>query len=338
MNLEKLNQIAEETNKKREGKVMVCVCAGAGCISSGAQPTLDAFKKIIKEKNLSSTVEAIPVGCMGACNQGPLVSVGSDETIYQKVTPEQTSEIIEKKLENKGPISKMLLFSDLPGKTVTKSSDLPFFNKQKKIVLENCGRISPENIDDYIAVGGYKALHKALTEMSREEVVAEIKQSGLRGRGGAGYPTGLKWEMVYKYVNDIKYVVCNGDEGDPGAFMDRSVLEGDPHRILEGMALAGYAVGAIKGYIYVRAEYPLAIKRLEAAIKQARALGLKTMLHLRCYFDRAFLLRHPYATYKHVREVCVGPGGDRLARSFRCLRPGARRPCDQHSSALATSV
>ncbi len=275
MNLDKLNQIAEAALAKRRGKKKVCVCAGAGCASSGSLAVLEGFRKSLKEKGLEAEVDAIPVGCMGACNQGPLVGVDPDGTVYQKVSAADAAVLVDQHLLKQSVCRSMLLFSE-PGHpgAAEKAEENPFFKKQMKVVLENCGRVNPESAEDYIAAGGYRALHRALAELSREEVVAEIKHSGLRGRGGAGYPTGLKWEMVYKYVGDSKFVVCNGDEGDPGAFMDRSVLEGDPHRILEGMAIAGYAVGAKKGFIYVRAEYPLAIKRLEIAIRQARAMGL----------------------------------------------------------------
>ena len=237
--------------------------------------TVDALKNSLKGKWLENEFEVIPVGCMGACNLGPLVGMPTDDIVYQKITAGVAPEIIEKHLQYNTIIGEKLLFAE-DGKALEseKASDHPFFRKQQQIVLGNCGKIDPESIEDYIAAGGYIALHKVLTTMLREDVIAELKHSGLRGRGGAGYPTGIKWEMVYKYVDDTKYVVCNGDEGDPGAFMDRSVLEGDPHRVIEGMAIAAYAVGAKKGYVYVRAEYPLAIKRLEQAIKRAKILGL----------------------------------------------------------------
>ncbi len=274
MNIEKLNQIASAAKNPKTAKKKICVCAGAGCMSSGAQGIIDGLKKAVQEKGIAGEVEIAPVGCMGACNQGPLIKMLAEDTIYQKARPDNLPVIVENHLLKEQIVKPLLLFAERGDGVKVKSSEDPFFNKQHKIVLENCGIINPEVIEDYIAADGYRALHKALHQMSREEVIAEIKQSSLRGRGGAGFPTGLKWEMVYKYVNDTKYVICNGDEGDPGAFMDRSVLEGDPHRVLEGMIIAGYAVGAQKGYVYVRAEYPLAIKRLELAIRHARANGL----------------------------------------------------------------
>ena len=275
MNLQKLEEIAENFKKKRGAKKSVCVCAGAGCASTGSLQTLEAFKKAVKDKRLDADVDVIPTGCMGACNQGPLVEIAPDNTIYQKVKAEDVGTVVDKHLVNHSVCRNMLLFAE-PGKPepAEKGDENPFFKKQMKVVLENCGKINPEDLENYIAAGGYRALHKALTDMSQEDVIAEVKHAGLRGRGGAGFPTGIKWETVYKYINDTKYVVCNGDEGDPGAFMDRSVLEGDPHRIVEGMAIAAYAVGAKRGFLYVRAEYPLAIKRFELAIKQARAQGL----------------------------------------------------------------
>jgi NADH:ubiquinone oxidoreductase subunit F (NADH-binding)/(2Fe-2S) ferredoxin len=197
-----------------------------------------------------------------------------ENSIYQKVDCSNISQIVQSQVIEKKPIEQLLLFADSRERPFSNADEDPFFSKQLKIVLKNCGQLNPERIEDYLVHEGYRALDKALFEMSPEDVIAEIKQSRMRGRGGAGYPTGLKWETVYKYVNDQKYVICNGDEGDPGAFMDRSVLEGNPHRVLEGMAIGGYAVGASKGFAYIRGEYPLAIKRFEAAIRQAKKMGL----------------------------------------------------------------
>ncbi|MBL8023991.1 MAG: SLBB domain-containing protein [Elusimicrobia bacterium] len=246
------------------------VCAGAGCFSCGSGETLSTLQKLVKERGLETQVEVVPSGCMGACQKGPLVQLANDDILLQGISAAEAGAVLEQITGGKAVSPKHKLYSprepDAP--------DAHFFQKQQKIVLENCGRINPESIEEYIAVGGYRALHTLLSEMTPEAVVAEMKKSGLRGRGGAGYPTGLKWETVAKMVNNQKYVICNADEGDPGAFMDRSVLEGDPHRVLEGMAIAGYAVGANKGFLYVRAEYPLAIKRLEQAIKTARREGL----------------------------------------------------------------
>ena len=274
MNLQGLQKLAEAGREKLNGRQQrVCVCAGASCMSSGAQTVMDATTKALKTAGLDQNVRTVPVGCMGACNQGPLLRVDADGAVYQKMDADKSAKVVERHLSNKALVTDSLLFN-AGGKAVAKAEELPFYAKQTKIVLSNCGLINPEEIEEYAARDGYMALHKALTAMQPEEVIGEIKMSGLRGRGGAGFPVGNKWETVYRHVADQKYAICNGDEGDPGAFMDRSVLEGDPHRILEGMAIAGYAVGATKGYLYVRGEYPLAIKRLEIAIKQARKCGL----------------------------------------------------------------
>jgi len=264
MTVEDLQELAEQEQQRQQNfRHRIMYCAAAGCVSCGSQNIRDMIKKALQEKNLAPEVEVIGTGCMGLCGEGPLVKILPDETLYQRVDEPTARRIVEEHL--------------VAGKKVEDhrvDTAHPFFAAQVKIVLENCGRIDAEKIEEYIAVGGYNALAKAVTELQPAEVIEEVRKSGLRGRGGAGYPTGLKWGIVRKVASDAKYVVCNADEGDPGAFMDRSVLEGDPHRILEGMAIAGYAVGAQQGYIYVRAEYPLAIERLRTAIKQAERLGL----------------------------------------------------------------
>ena len=275
MNRNDLKVISDKAKQKHQQfKHKICVCCGAGCISSGSESILIKLQNEIAERGLQNEVEVIPTGCMGPCNQGPLVKYLPENTIYQKVDCNNISQIVQSQLVEKKPIEDLLLFSDFHEKPFINAEDDPFFSKQLKIVLKGCGDINPDEIEDYLAHDGYLALGKVLFQMSPEEVIAEIKHSRLRGRGGAGYPTGLKWETVYKYVSDQKYVICNGDEGDPGAFMDRSVLEGNPHRVIEGMAIAGYAVGANKGFAYIRGEYPLAIKRFEQAIKQAKKNGL----------------------------------------------------------------
>lgn len=260
--------------KQQQYKHRICVCCGASCISSGSEEVLNKLKEEIIARHLEDTVEVIPTGCMGPCNQGPLVKYLPEQTIYQKVNCDNISQVVQSQLVDKKPLEDLLLFSDSRETPFVNATEDPFFKRQQKIALKNCGDINPESIEDYLAAGGYQALDKSLFILSPEEVIAEVKQSRIRGRGGAGYPTGLKWETVYKYISDQKYVICNGDEGDPGAFMDRSVLEGNPHRILESMAIAGYAIGASKGFAYIRGEYPLAIKRFELAIKQATKLGL----------------------------------------------------------------
>lgn len=263
---------AKEENNRYKHKI--CVCCGAGCISSGSEDVLKKLQEEVKNRGLENDVDIIPTGCMGPCNQGPLMKCLPEYNIYQKVDCSNIAKIVQSQLIDKKPIEDLLLFADSRPHPFIDAQEDPFFKKQQKIALKNCGHINPERIEDYLVHDGYQAFDKVLFEMSPEDVIAEIKQSRIRGRGGAGYPTGFKWETVYKYVSPQKYVICNGDEGDPGAFMDRSVLEGNPHRVLEGMAIAGYAVGASKGYAYIRGEYPLAIKRFELAIKQAKKLGL----------------------------------------------------------------
>lgn len=260
-----------ESNKYRH---KICVCCGAGCISSGSEEVLKKLQEEISTRGLDNEVEVIPTGCMGPCSRGPLLKCLPEYNMYQRVDCSNISAIVQSQLVEKKPLEDLLLFADSREQPFLDAREDPFFKKQLKIALKNCGHINPEKIEDYLVHNGYAALDKALFEMSPEEVISEVKQSRIRGRGGAGYPTGLKWESVYKSVNNQKYVICNGDEGDPGAFMDRSVLEGNPHRVLEGMAIAGYAVGANKGYAYIRGEYPLAIRRFELAIKQARKMGL----------------------------------------------------------------
>ncbi len=275
MNRHELQAMAEKAKEKhKQLKHKICVCCGASCISSGSEDVLKKLQDEIKARGLENEIEVVPSGCMGPCNQGPLVKYLPENTIYQHINCENLDRVIQSQIVENKPLEDLLLFADSREKPFVKADEDPFFKKQLKIALKDCGDINPEEIEDYLAVGGYKALDKALFLMSPEEVIAEVKQSRIRGRGGAGYPTGLKWESVYKYISDQKYVICNGDEGDPGAFMDRSVLEGNPHRILEGMAIAGYAIGASKGFAYIRGEYPLAIKRFELAIKQATKHGL----------------------------------------------------------------
>ncbi|MGV3530089.1 MAG: NADH-ubiquinone oxidoreductase-F iron-sulfur binding region domain-containing protein [Flavisolibacter sp.] len=255
-------------------KKKICICCGAGCISSGSEAVMEKLKQEIKERGLDNEVEVVPTGCMGPCNQGPLLKHLPTESIYQKVDCSNIERIVQEQVVEGRPVEDLLIFSDSREKPFINANEDPFFKKQQKIALKNCGLLNPEKIEDYLVEEGYRALEKALFEMSPEDVIAEMKHSRIRGRGGAGYPAGLKWETVYKYVNDQKYVICNGDEGDPGAFMDRSILEGNPHRVLEGMAIAAYAIGATKGYAYIRGEYPLAIRRFELAIRQAKKMGL----------------------------------------------------------------
>lgn len=279
MKIEKLEQIMHKMRKHEyQFRKKICVCEAGSCQSSGAEKVKENFKAKIKEKGLEKEIEVVATGCMGLCNQGPLVKIFPNETIYHQAAEEHVDAIVEGDIIGGKPVHDHLLQSNAEADRCDHSMHHPFYKKQKRIVLENCGSIDPERISEYIAVGGFRSLYKAIHDMSRAEVIESIEASGLRGRGGAGYPSGKKWRMVHDYQNDQKYIICNGDEGDPGAFMDRSVLEGDPFRVIEGMTLAAYAVGADKGYLYVRAEYPLAIKRFEIALRQcktARLLGPK---------------------------------------------------------------
>jgi NADH-quinone oxidoreductase subunit F/NADP-reducing hydrogenase subunit HndC len=251
----------------------VLVCGGTGCLSSGSRKVQAAFAAQLDARGLDKEVKIVETGCHGFCEMGPLVIVYPEGVFYVSVKPEDVPEIVETHLY-KGRIVERLLYREpLSKQSVPNYDEINFYKKQRRVILKNCGHINPDEITEYIAAGGYEALGKALTLMTPQEVIEEVKKSGLRGRGGAGFPTGLKWQFASQPASDKKYVVCNADEGDPGAFMDRSVLEGDPHRIIEGMAVCGYAIGADEGYAYVRAEYPLAIKRLRRAIAQAEEFG-----------------------------------------------------------------
>ena len=280
-NLQELHKIREEKRKELELRVNtktdtrekhILVCHGTGCTSSKSPQILENFKKIIKEKNIQN-VRVIKTGCFGLCAKGPIVIIRPEDTFYANCTPEDCEEIIQTHIIE-GKVVERLLAKDIDGSKVKSLDELSFYKKQMRIALKNCGIINPENIDEYIAFDGYRALERVLKEMSPEEVIDIIKKSGLRGRGGAGFPTGKKWELTKQSEGNQKYVVCNADEGDPGAFMDRSILEGDPHSVLEAMAIAGYSIGANKGFIYVRAEYPIAVQRLKIAIKQAEDYGI----------------------------------------------------------------
>jgi len=252
----------------------VLVCGGTGCTSSGSNDIFAALKSELASKGLDKEVEVVKTGCFGLCELGPVVIVYPEGAFYSQVKVDDVSELVEEHLL-KGRIVKRLIYHDAIEDDKIKSlNKVGFYAKQERIALRNCGVIDPENIDEYLAFDGYKALEKALTTMTPQDVIDEMKKSGLRGRGGGGFPTGLKWEFAAKQKNDQKYIICNADEGDPGAFMDRSVLEGDPHVVLEAMAIGGYAIGANQGFIYVRAEYPIAVQRLEVAIAQARDYGL----------------------------------------------------------------
>ncbi|MFO7939823.1 MAG: NADH-quinone oxidoreductase subunit NuoF [Bacteroidales bacterium] len=255
-------------------KMHMLICGGTGCRASASDAIQESLERELEANNLQDEVQVVMTGCFGFCEKGPIVKMMPDNTFYVEVKPEDAKELVEEHII-KGRQIKRLLYTDPENKEhIADSKHMGFYKKQIRIALRNCGFIDPENIDEYIARDGYLALGNALADMSQMDVIDVIKKSGLRGRGGGGFPAGLKWEFTHKSQSDQKYVVCNADEGDPGAFMDRSILEGDPHAVLEAMAICGYAVGADKGLIYIRAEYPLAIKRLKIAIEQAREYGL----------------------------------------------------------------
>jgi NADH:ubiquinone oxidoreductase subunit F (NADH-binding)/(2Fe-2S) ferredoxin len=255
-------------------KMHLLVCGGTGCHASDSDVLLDTLKEEIKANGLDVEVQALVTGCFGFCEKGPIVKVYPDNVFYIEVKPEDAKEIVQEHLIKGRRLERLLYVEPTTKEVMVEHHEMPFYKKQLRIALRNCGFIDPENIKEYFANDGYLALGTVLTKMTPNEVINIVKTSGLRGRGGGGFPTGLKWEFATKYQSDVKYVVCNADEGDPGAFMDRSILEGDPHSVLEAMAIAGYAIGASTGFIYIRAEYPLAIERLRIAIDQAKEWGM----------------------------------------------------------------
>ena len=255
-------------------KMHILVCGGTGCRASASKNIICRLEDCLKERALEDEVQVIATGCFGFCEKGPIVKIMPDNTFYVQVKPEDAEEIVNEHIIKGRKVERLLYKEPSKKVTVSDSKHMEFYKKQLRIALRNCGFIDPENIEECIGRDGYSALAKCLTEMTPEAVIDEIKRSGLRGRGGGGFPTGLKWEFARKYQADQKYVVCNADEGDPGAFMDRSIMEGDPHSVIEAMAICGYSVGASKGLVYIRAEYPLAIERLRIAIEQAEKYGL----------------------------------------------------------------
>ena len=279
-----LNEIKEIREQKRQELDLrinlnastqekhILVCRGTGCTSSKSPKIIENFRRILEEKGITN-VRVIQTGCFGLCAKGPIVIIRPEDTFYAMVTPDDCEEIINTHIIE-GKKVERLLCKDVDGTLVDRLDELTFYKKQKRIALKNCGVINPEVIDEYIAFDGYKALEKCLFEMTPDDVIKTILDSGLRGRGGAGFPTGKKWMFTKMAEGTQKYVACNADEGDPGAFMDRSILEGDPHCIIEAMMIAGYAIGADMGYIYVRAEYPIAVQRFQKAIDQAREYGI----------------------------------------------------------------
>lgn len=289
--LRAIRQMAQETLRLREQSnrqvaerccglvagtehMQVLVCGGTGCKASSSQLIAENLKAALVEKGVDGRVEVVTVGCFGFCEKGPVVKVIPDNTFYTQVKPEDVAEIVAEHIVGGRKVERLLYVDPKSGQTVSDSKHMDFYRKQKRIALRNCGFIDPENIEEYIARHGYLALADCLLNRQPAEVIDIVKRSGLRGRGGGGFPTGQKWEFASRQQADMKYVVCNADEGDPGAFMDRSIMEGDPHSIVEAMAVCGYAIGSCKGLVYIRAEYPLAIHRLKTAIAQAREYGL----------------------------------------------------------------
>jgi len=255
-------------------RMHVLVCGGTGCISAESEKIVANLEKYIEEAKLQDEVQVLKTGCFGFCEKGPVVKMLPDNTFYVQVKPEDAEELVKEHIVKGRKVERLLYENPETSEKVSDSKNMDFYKKQLRIALRNCGFIDPTNIEEYIARDGYHALGKVLTEMKPEEVINVVKESGLRGRGGGGFPTGLKWQFAAGYEADQKYVICNADEGDPGAFMDRSILEGDPHSVVEAMAICGYAIGASLGKVYIRAEYPLAIKRLQKAIDDAREYGM----------------------------------------------------------------
>jgi len=255
-------------------RMHLLVCGGTGCVSSESPLLAKNLERLVKKAGMAEEVQVVITGCFGFCEKGPIVKVHPDNVLYVEVKPDDAEEIVNEHVIKGRVVQRLLYVEPNRLERIQENKDMPFYRKQLRIALRNCGRINPENIEEYFAEDGYQSLGKALTEMTPEQVIDVVKKSGLRGRGGGGFSTGLKWQFARRYENPQKYVLCNADEGDPGAFMDRSILEGDPHSVLEAMAIAGYAIGASKGYIYIRAEYPLAVQRLMVAIRQAREYGL----------------------------------------------------------------
>lgn len=275
----------ELKGKLRQEKMRILVCAGTGCVANGSLQVYEALRQKLKEQGLPVKIElaeelwpepyALNIsGCHGFCEMGPLVRIEPEGVFYHHVKINDVAEIVEKHIVGNQLVERLLYHHPASGMAVKTQDEIPFYQKQTRIALEHCGRINPDDINDCLAHDGYQALARAIFEMTPEEVITEVQESGLRGRGGGGFPTGKKWQFARAAQGDKKYIICNGDEGDPGAFMDRSVMEGDPHRVLEGMMIAGYAIGADEGYVYVRAEYPLAVQRLKRAVAEAQLLGL----------------------------------------------------------------
>jgi NADH:ubiquinone oxidoreductase subunit F (NADH-binding)/(2Fe-2S) ferredoxin len=286
-------------------KKHILVCGGTGCQSSKSKTILANLNEELAKAGLQDEIQVVMTGCFGFCEKGPIVEVQPDNVFYVEVKPEDAAEIVQEHIVKGNKIERLLYVEPLTREKIETQHNMPFYKKQKRIALRNCGFIDPENIDEYIAMDGYQAIAKALFELGAENTLEEMKKSGLRGRGGGGFPTGLKWSFARKEKNDQKYIICNADEGDPGAFMDRSILEGDPNSVLEAMTIAGFVIGASKGYIYIRAEYPLAIDRLKIAISQAREYGLLGKNILGSGFDYDIELRYGAGAFVCGEETAL---------------------------------
>lgn len=286
-------------------KMNILVCGGTGCRASQSDLICANLKAELELKGLDDEIKVVTTGCFGFCEKGPVVKIIPDDTFYTEVRPSDAQEIVEEHIIKGRPIQRLLYTDPVNKNKITSTSNIDFYKKQIRIALRNCGFINPENIDEYIARDGYAALGTVLSELSPEAAIKIIKDSGLRGRGGGGFPTGLKWEITRNVQNDQKYVVCNADEGDPGAFMDRSILEGDPHSVIEAMIICGYCIGASKGLVYIRAEYPLAIDRLKTAINQAREYGLLGNSIMESGFDFDLELRYGAGAFVCGEETAL---------------------------------
>lgn len=298
-----IRQPEQQAGADSDYQAHVLICGGTGCQASESASFNQEIAAELEKFELNDKVKIVTTGCFGFCEQGPIVKIYPDNVMYVQVTKEDIPEIVAEHLV-KGTVVERLLYVD-PVRQERLKTDLPFYNRQQRIALRNCGLIAPEDIHEYLAVNGYQALGKVLTGYTPEQVINELKKSGLRGRGGGGFPTGIKWELTRRSVAEQKYIICNADEGDPGAFMDRSILEGDPHSVLEAMAIAGYAIGASQGFIYIRAEYPLAIHRLQAAITQAREYGLLGENILGCGFSFNVELRYGAGAFVCGEETAL---------------------------------
>ena len=286
-------------------KYHILICGGTGCHASQSEKIIENFKQTLASKGLDNEVQVVQTGCFGFCEKGPIVKLLPDNTFYVQVKPEDVEEIINEHIIKGRKVERLLYIDPKTQEHKTDSKHMGFYKKQMRIALRNCGFINPENIDEYIAREGYEALAKVLEDNDPQKTIDIIKKSGLRGRGGGGFPTGLKWEIASKNAADQKYMICNADEGDPGAFMDRSILEGDPHSIIEAMAIGGFCIGATKGLVYIRAEYPLAIHRLQVAIDQAREYGLLGEKILGSDFDFDIELRYGAGAFVCGEETAL---------------------------------